>query len=95
MPVRASGGAAAIVVGEALGLFVSGAVLAWSAASHDQQIPEIESLLRTALNDGLDQMWKILMEDPEMGVLYPVNHMHEQIEVSLFPVSGLEPNLPF
>ena len=85
LPVRAGGGAAATVIGEALGMIVSAAVAAWSAVSHDQQKPEIESQLRAALNEGLDQMWEILLEDPELGVLYPINHMSEQIEAGLFP----------
>ena len=95
LPVRAGGGAAATVIGEALGLVVSAAVAAWSAISHDRQKPEIESQVRVALNDGLEQMWAILMEDPELGVMYPVNHMSGQIEAGLFAVSEPEADLPF
>lgn len=95
LPVRAGGGAAATVIGEALGLIVTAAVAAWSAVSHDQQKPEIESQLRAALNDGLEQMWEILMEDPALGVLYPVNHMSGQIEAGLFAVSEPEADPPF
>ena len=90
LPLRAGGGAAATVIGEALGLIVSAAVAAWSAVSHEQQRPELESQVRAALNDGLDRMWEILMEDPEVGVMYPINHMSDQIEAGLFPISGPE-----
>ena len=40
-------------------------------------------------------MWKTLMENPELGVLSPVNHMIEQIEMGLFPVYETEPAVPF
>jgi len=95
LPVRAGGSAAALVVGEALGLFISVGVAVWSAISHDQKQPEIESKLREALDVGLDNMWQTLMEDPELGVLFPVNHMSEQIETGLFPAYETEPVLPF
>lgn len=95
LPVRAGGGAVAAVIGETLGLIVSAAVAAWSAVSHDQQKPEIESQLREALRDGLDQMWETLMDDPELGVLYPIDHMSDQIESSLFAVKEPETNRLF
>ena len=84
-----------MVVGEALGLFISAGITAWSAISHDQERPEIESRLREALDVGLDDMWQTLMEDPELGVLFPVNHMHQQIETGLFPADEPEPLTPF
>lgn len=40
--------------------------------------------MRAALDAGLNDMWQTLMEDPELGVLFPVNHMSEQIEKGLF-----------
>ena len=84
-----------MVVGEALGLFISAGITAWSAISHDQQRPEIESRLREALDAGLDDIWQTLMEDPEQGVLFPVNHMRQQIETGLFPAEEPEPLTPF
>lgn len=95
LPVRAAGSAAALIVGEALGLFISAGVAVWSAISHEQEQPEIESQLREALEAGLDAMWQTLREDPELGVLFPVNHMSEQIETGLFPAYGTESVLPF
>lgn len=95
LPVRAGGSAVATVVGEAMGLFISAGVAAWSVASHNQEKPAIESRLREALRAGLDDMWETLMEDPELGVLSPVNHMSEQIETGLFPVYEAEPMVPF
>jgi len=95
LPVRAGGSAAALVVGPTLGIFISAGVVAWSAISHDLKRPQIESQLRTALDAGLEGMWQALMEDPETGVLYPVNHMSQQIETALFPVIERQPALPF
>jgi len=95
LPVRAGGGTVAMVVGEALGLFISAGITAWSAISHDQERPEIESRLREALDAGLDDMWQTLMQDPELGVLFPVNHMRQQIETGLFPADEPEPVMPF
>lgn len=89
LPVRAGGGAAALLVGESLGLIISAGVTAWSISSHEQKRPEIESRLRNALATGLDQLWERLMTDPELGVMSPVNHMREQVDIGLFPV--LEP----
>jgi len=85
LPLRAGGGAAALLAGETLGLFISAGVVAWSMNSYEQEKPEIESQLRSALDSGLDQMWERLMKEPKSGVLYPVNHMRRQIEASLFP----------
>jgi len=95
LPVRAGGSAAALVVGQALGMFISAGVVVWSAVSHDLKRPEIESQLRAALGAGLDEMWQALMEDPETGVLYPVDHMSRQIETALFPVIQHQAELPF
>ena len=95
LPVRAGGSAVAMVVGEALGLFVSAGVAAWSAASHEEEKAEIESRLREVLHTGLDDMWQTLMENPELGVLSPVNHMRDQIETGLFPAYESEPPVPF
>jgi hypothetical protein len=91
LPVRAGGGAAATLVGEALGLFISVGVAAWTAAAHEEEKPEIESQLKGALDAALEDMWRSLMEDPELGVLYPVNHMSRQIENGLF--AAQEPGL--
>jgi len=69
LPLRASGSAAALVVGETIGLIISAGVAAWSINVHEKNKPEIESQLRLALNAGLNDMWKRLMEDPKLGVL--------------------------
>lgn len=90
LPVRAGGSAAALLAGETLGLFISAGVVAWSMNAHEQKKPDIESQLSSALDSGLNQMWERLMKDPELGVLFPVNHMQRQIEKSLFPVEGQE-----
>ena len=95
LPVRAGGSAAALLAGEALGLFISAGVVAWSMNSHEQEKPEIESRLRSALDIGLDQMWDRLMKDPGVGVLFPVNHMRRQIETSLFPARKPGILMPF
>lgn len=95
LPVRAGGGAAATVVGEALGLFISAGMAAWSAIKHDQEKPVMESQLKEVLEVGLKDVWQILMEDPELGVLFPVNHMTQQIETELFPAHTPYPLMPF
>ena len=95
LPVRGGGSAAAMIVGEAIGLIISAGVAAWSALAHEQEKPEIESQLRQALEAGMEKMWHILMEDPELGVLYPVRRMSTQLEAALFPAIGPEPGLPF
>ena len=95
LPVRAGGGSAALVVGEALGLFISAGVSVWSAISHNQARPEIESQLRVALDAGLEDIWQTLMDDPQQGVMFPVNHMNQQIELGLFPTDRPELVLPF
>ena len=95
LPVRAGGGAAATFVGEALGLFISVGIAAWTAAAHDQEKPEIESQLQGALDAALEDMWLSLTEDAEVGVLYPVNHMSRQIEAGLFPHHGPALEAPF
>jgi len=95
LPVRAGGGAAATLVGEALGLFISVGVAAWTAAAHEQEKPEIESQLKDALDAALEDMWRSLMEDPDLGVLYPVNHMSRQIETGLFATQQPDLEVPF
>jgi len=95
LPVRAGGGAAAAVAGEALGLFISLGVAAWSAVAHDQEKAAIESRLRQALDAGLEDMWHTLMEDPELGVLFPVRHMDRQIASGLFTHRAVDPVTPF
>lgn len=95
LPVRAGGSAAAAVAGQALGLFITIGVSTWSAISHERQKPDIESRLRDALAAGLEDMWQQLMEDPLLGVLFPVNHMTAQIETGLFPVQGPDALAPF
>lgn len=95
LPLRAGGSAAALLAGEALGLFISAGVVAWSMNSHEQEKPEIELQLRSALDSGLGQIWERLMEDPGSGVLFPVNHMQRQIETSLFPAATPGISMPF
>lgn len=95
LPVRAGGGAAATLAGEALGLFLSAGIAAWTAAAHEQEKPEIESQLKGALDAALEDMWRSLMEEPELGVLYPVNHMSRQIETGLFAVQEPDLEVPF
>jgi hypothetical protein len=95
LPVRAGGSTVAMVVGEVVGLFISAGVAAWSAISHNRDKPEIESQLRQALDTGLNDMWQILMENPQLGVLAPVNHMNRAIEMCLFPSRMHDPTLPF
>jgi len=84
-----------MIVGEALGVFISAGFAAWSAISHDRDKPEIESRLRTALNAGMDSMWRTLMDDPQRGVLYPINRMNAQLEAGLFPAHESIPDVPF
>ena len=95
LPVRAGGGAAATFLGEALGLFISVGIAAWTAAAHDQEKPDIETQLQGALDAALEDMWRRLMDDPEAGVMYPVNHMSRQIEAGLFPDHGTDPMAAF
>jgi hypothetical protein len=95
LPVHAGGNAASLVVDKVLGVFISAGVVVWSAVSHDRQRPEIEAQLREALDAGLDEMWQVLMEDPQLGVLSPVFHMTAQIETGLFPPDGSPQKLTF
>jgi hypothetical protein len=95
MPVRAGGSTAAVIIGETAGLFISAGIAAWSAISHDRDKPKIESQLRESLEAGLEQMWQVLMEDPELGVMYPVNRMSQDLENALFVAYEPPPMVPF
>lgn len=95
LPVRAGGGVVALAVGESLGLIISAGVTAWSINAHEQKKPEIASQLRQALDVGLHEMWERLMKDPKLGVMFPVNHMYQQIETRLFPAYEPEVEMPF
>ena len=95
LPVRAGGNAVGLTLGEALGLFVGAGITVWSAISHEESKPEMELQLREALREGLDQMWQVLMEDPELGVVYPVRHMKGQIDTGLFDSNEPDSVMPF
>lgn len=95
LPVRLGGSTVALLVGESLGLFVSAGVAAWSINSHDQKKPLIESQLRQAMKIGFDDMWDRLMKNPRLGVMFAVNHMHQQVESGLFFSHEPDTVLPF
>ena len=82
-------------MGEAISLILSVGITAWSINSYEKEKPEIESKFRQALNTGLDSMWKRLVGNSNLSVLFPVNHMHHQIESELFPIDETEVVVPF
>lgn len=80
-----SGGAsaAAAALGGVAGMVVSLDATGFGAIAHAQEKPELEAQLRASLNEAHDEMWQRLMEDPGSGVLAAINHIEEQIELSL------------
>jgi hypothetical protein len=80
-----SGGAsaAAAAVGGMAGIVISFGAAGFGAIAHEIDRPEMEAQLRKELNIALDDMWHSLMEDPDVGVMGGVNHIAEQIEMSV------------
>lgn len=66
---------------------IAGTVLSIGAAGvgvmlHEAERPNIEAQLRETLNAAMDDMWHILMEDPNTGMMAGIYYLAEQIEKS-------------
>jgi len=87
-----SGGtsAASGLVGGAAGAVIFLGAAGVGAVFHESERKVIETQLRETLNDSLDDMWHLLMNDPDTGVMAGVHYLSEQIE-KISPQVFLQP----
>ena len=80
--IAAGGGAsaAAAAVGGVAGLAISLGALGVGAIAHANEAPELEAQLRESFDMAADEMWLVLSEDPQVGVLAGVAHIAGQVE---------------
>ncbi|MBI2276462.1 MAG: hypothetical protein HYU74_03845 [Dechloromonas sp.] len=80
-----SGGtsAASALIGGIAGTVISIGAAGIGVMLHEAERPEIEMQLRETLNAAMDDMWHILMDDPDTGVLAGPYYLAEQIEKSM------------
>jgi hypothetical protein len=90
-----SGGisAAAAAFGGIAGIMLSLSAAGVEAATHENERPKMEALLRENLNAALDDMYFSFMEDHETGVMAGVYYISVQIEQSLIKTVALPVNL--
>ncbi len=72
--------AAAAAVGGVAGIAISLGALGVSAIAHANDAPEMEAQLRESFDLAADEMWLVLSEDPQVGVLAGVVHIAGQVE---------------
>ncbi|WP_265943332.1 hypothetical protein [Dechloromonas sp. A34] len=79
-----SGGASAAsaLVGGIAGTVISLGAAGIGVMLHEAGRAEIESQLRETLNAAMDDMWHILMDDPNTGMMAGIYYLSEQIEKS-------------
>lgn len=75
-------GAASALVGGIAGTVLSLGAAGVGVMLHETERPNIETQLRETLNAAMDDMWHILMEDPNTGMLAGIYYLAEQIEKS-------------
>jgi hypothetical protein len=80
------------VAGGIAGVLISAVISGVGAIKHHTDKPALEAQLRERLRSALDEMWYVLVEDPDSGVLAPVDHMSARIENSLSPRSVETPS---
>jgi hypothetical protein len=87
-----SGGtsAASGLVGGIAGAVISLGAAGFGAVFHESERKLIETQLRETLNDSLDDMWHLLMNDPNTGVMAGIYLVAAQIE-SVSPEVLLQP----
>lgn len=74
---------------------IASAVISLGAAGfgiflHESERQAIETQLRETLNESLDDMWHILMKDPNAGVMAGVYYLSDQVE-KISPQTFLQP----
>lgn len=79
-----SGGtsAASALVGGIAGTVISLGAAGVGVMLHEAGRADIETQLRETLNAAMDDMWHILMEDPNTGMMAGIYYLSEQIEKS-------------
>lgn len=79
-----SGGtsAASALVGGIAGTVISIGAAGIGVMLHEAERPNIEAQLRETLNAAMDDMWHILMEDPNTGMMAGIYYIADQIEKS-------------
>ena len=82
-----SGGtsAASALVGGVAGAVISLGAAGFGVFLHEASREQIETQLRETLNASMDDMWQILVEDPNTGVMAGIDYLSEQIEKSAAP----------
>ncbi|HLO62449.1 MAG TPA: hypothetical protein VK165_05730 [Azonexus sp.] len=80
-----SGGASATstLIGGVVGSVISVGAVALGVLWHEAKRQDIEIALRETLNAAQDDMWKILMDDPDSAVSAGIYHIVENIDGSL------------
>jgi hypothetical protein len=80
--IAAGGGAsaAAAAVGGVAGLVISLGAVGFGAIAHSGDRPEMEAQVRASLDAAADEMYRVLTEDPVVGVMSGVNHLSAQVE---------------
>lgn len=80
--IAAGGGAsaAAAAVGGVAGLAISLGALGVGAIVHANDMPEMEAQLRESFDMAADEMWLVLSEDPQVGVMAGVVHIADRVE---------------
>jgi hypothetical protein len=68
------------LVGGIAGAVISLGAAGFGAVFHESERKVIEAQLRETLNDSLDDMWHLLMNDPDTGVMAGVYYLAAQIE---------------
>lgn len=79
----AAGGAtsvAAAAVGGVAGFAISAVAIGVGAIEHASDEPEMAAQVRESFNAAADEMWRVLHEDADVGVLAGVAHVSAQIE---------------
>src|SRR5512139_3482181 len=76
-------GAAATLVGGALGAMISMGAVSLGAVAHENERPKMERKLREDLSPALDEMGRKLMDDPATGVMAGVYHISAKVAGNL------------
>lgn len=82
--------AATTLIGGVAGTVISIGAAGLGIMLHEAKRGAIESRLRNILDASLDDMWQLLMSDPETGVTAGIHHLNEQIGKS-FPQTFSQP----
>lgn len=83
LAISGGAGATSTLIGGVVGSVISVGAMALGVLWHEAKRQDIEIALRETLNAAQDDMWKILMDDPDSAVSAGIYHIFEQIEGSL------------